>query len=165
VDESIERLYGEFLKCVEIDYILLRSLVTERVPWRLVPKKAKFEVDITGGEEVETVSENHIVIEVRLSIETKQSANHQETNGNEASDRTVFTIECSFEMGYSLSLSPSLKRELSSLEDDGTYLKKIVELFARRNCRLNVWPYVREIVQSITTRMGFPPLIIPLYKE
>jgi preprotein translocase subunit SecB len=42
--------------------------------------------------------------------------------------------------------------------------KEEIEGFARLNGTFNAWPYLREIVQSTTTRMGIPPLILPLYR-
>ena len=34
--------------------------------------------------------------------------------------------------------------------------------FARANGALNSWPFVREILYSLTSRMGFPPFTLPL---
>jgi len=38
------------------------------------------------------------------------------------------------------------------------------DAFAERNGIYNVWPYWREFVQSITARMGLPPLTIPVFR-
>lgn len=38
------------------------------------------------------------------------------------------------------------------------------DAFAERNGVFNVWPYWREFVQSITARMGLPPLTIPVFR-
>ncbi len=38
------------------------------------------------------------------------------------------------------------------------------EAFADLNALFNVWPYWREYVQSITTRMGLPGLVLPVYR-
>ncbi|GBE27546.1 hypothetical protein BMS3Bbin03_01473 [bacterium BMS3Bbin03] len=37
-------------------------------------------------------------------------------------------------------------------------------VYAERSLILNTYPYVREIVQSITSKMDVPPLVMPLYK-
>jgi preprotein translocase subunit SecB len=39
-----------------------------------------------------------------------------------------------------------------------------IEYFAKINPIYNAWPYWREFVQSMTIRMGFPALTIPLLK-
>lgn len=36
--------------------------------------------------------------------------------------------------------------------------------FARINGIYNAWPYFREVVQSTVSRMGLPPLVIPVYR-
>ena len=37
-------------------------------------------------------------------------------------------------------------------------------IYAERSLILNTYPYVREMVQSITSKMDVPPLVMPLYK-
>lgn len=44
------------------------------------------------------------------------------------------------------------------------FIQSDLEMFARINPIYNTWPYWREFVQNITTRMGFPALKIPLFK-
>lgn len=39
-----------------------------------------------------------------------------------------------------------------------------VERFASFNAIFNTWPYLRELLQNTTDRMGFPPLTIHLYR-
>lgn len=36
--------------------------------------------------------------------------------------------------------------------------------FAKTNTLIHVWPYFREFVQSMTARMGLPPLPLPLFR-
>jgi preprotein translocase subunit SecB len=36
--------------------------------------------------------------------------------------------------------------------------------FAELNGVFNAWPYWREYVQSMTTRMGLPPLVVPVFR-
>lgn len=37
----------------------------------------------------------------------------------------------------------------------------LLEFFIKRNCPIHIWPYVRELVSSLTIRMGFnTPLIL-----
>ncbi|NLJ80285.1 MAG: protein-export chaperone SecB [Firmicutes bacterium] len=38
------------------------------------------------------------------------------------------------------------------------------KIFLQNNPPLNSWPYAGEIISSLTTRMGFPPLVIEPYK-
>ncbi len=41
---------------------------------------------------------------------------------------------------------------------------KQIKAFAATNGMLNVWPYWREFVQSLTNRAGLPPLTLPLFR-
>jgi preprotein translocase subunit SecB len=42
--------------------------------------------------------------------------------------------------------------------------QKNLDVFGQTNGVFNAWPYWREFVQSITTRMGLPPLTLPAYR-
>jgi hypothetical protein len=37
--------------------------------------------------------------------------------------------------------------------------------FGQYNAAFNAWPYLRELVHSLSLRMGLPPLIVPLLKS
>lgn len=39
------------------------------------------------------------------------------------------------------------------------------EIYKRQSLNLNVWPYFRELVSDLTAKMGFNPLVLPLYKQ
>ncbi|MDI3312679.1 MAG: protein-export chaperone SecB [Thermoanaerobacterium sp.] len=42
--------------------------------------------------------------------------------------------------------------------------KELIEKFVKVNLPLNIWPYARELISSMTIRMGLPPLILNTYK-
>lgn len=37
-------------------------------------------------------------------------------------------------------------------------------IFAETNAVLNAWPYLREAIQNSSVRLGFPPILLPLYR-
>jgi preprotein translocase subunit SecB len=41
---------------------------------------------------------------------------------------------------------------------------KELTAFAKTNGVFNAWPYWREFVQSTSTRMGIPPIIVPVFR-
>lgn len=43
-----------------------------------------------------------------------------------------------------------------------TFDEDLVEKFIERNAVINVWPYIRETVASLTGKMGRQPLVLPL---
>lgn len=65
--------------------------------------------------------------------------------------QNVFSINFTLELNYLLD---------SQLEFENQYF----ELFTQNNVPVNVWPFARELVSNLTTRMGFPPLILPVLK-
>jgi hypothetical protein len=68
-----------------------------------------------------------------------------------SSDKIVMSIEASFCTSY-------------VLKPIGEFNPADIEHFAKINPLYNAWAYWREFVQSMTTRMGFPALTIPLLK-
>lgn len=38
---------------------------------------------------------------------------------------------------------------------------EIWRIFAERNLRMNLWPYLREFIESATVRMAWPRLVLP----
>lgn len=72
---------------------------------------------------------------------------HFEANTAGEVARRLFEIDCTFELNYVL---------------DGGYLPTVdqVNAFKDGNAVFNCWPYAREFVQNLTTRMGLqvPPL-------
>jgi preprotein translocase subunit SecB len=66
--------------------------------------------------------------------------------------KVVLSISAAYRATYSVaSESPAIKDEE-------------IGAFAEFNVPYNVWPYWRELVQSLTVRMGLPPLTLPLLK-
>lgn len=72
------------------------------------------------------------------------------TARNPKNNRQFFKIECSFSL---------LFKSKDRMDDD------FFEVFKEVNLPLNTWPYVREFVDNMTTRMHIPPLTLPLIKR
>jgi preprotein translocase subunit SecB len=70
---------------------------------------------------------------------------------NKSPDKIVMNIEASFCTSYVL-------KPITDINPDD------IEHFAKINPVYNAWAYWREFVQSMTTRMDFPALTIPLLK-
>ncbi len=69
---------------------------------------------------------------------------------DDSPENVFLRIEARFSVTYSLNSSEGL-------------LQENYNAFGERNGVYNVWPYWREFVHSITSRMGLPPLIVPVY--
>lgn len=67
---------------------------------------------------------------------------------SEGTDEKVFTITTSFQLSY-----------IKTKEVEVT--KEFVNVFKNNSIELVSWPYFREFVQNMISRMGFPPLTLP----
>lgn len=67
---------------------------------------------------------------------------------SEGTDEKVFTITTSFLLSY-----------MKTKEVEVT--KEFVNVFKNNSIELVSWPYFREFVQNMISRMGFPPLTLP----
>jgi preprotein translocase subunit SecB len=66
-------------------------------------------------------------------------------------NRTIFCVECAFEVSYQLhpEFTPSAEQ---------------IKAFKDGNAIFNCWPYCRQFVQEMIQRMGYPPLLLPLLR-
>lgn len=45
------------------------------------------------------------------------------------------------------------------------FAQDMIELFVRSNVAINIWPFARELISSLTTRMGYPALLVEPLKH
>jgi len=45
------------------------------------------------------------------------------------------------------------------------FTPEFFDIYSKASLQLNVWPYFRELVNNVTSRMNVPPLTIPLFKS
>lgn len=68
-----------------------------------------------------------------------------------------------FKIDFSLLLSYVL--DMENTENLLIEFDEEIDAFVNKNVPINAWPYVRETISSMTTRMGYPALVIPTYKN
>lgn len=84
------------------------------------------------------VEEELLLCEVGCDIQVSERESHEE----------VFTAEVVYGCGFSLS-------EAEELTDES------YDEFAKVNATMCLHPYIRETIQSLTSRAGLPPLVLP----
>jgi preprotein translocase subunit SecB len=67
---------------------------------------------------------------------------------SEGTDEKVFSITASFLLSYMKTKEVEVSKEF-------------VNVFKNNSIELVSWPYFREFVQNMISRMGFPPLTLP----
>jgi hypothetical protein len=78
-------------------------------------------------------------------------------------NKAVIKIEASFCTSFSYDLDDSDFKDFRILDPEEGDVD--LELYLNRITPIsNAWPYWRELVQNMSTRMGFPALMVPLLK-
>jgi len=138
---SFEELYSELIKHVELEDIQLINLNCRK--YNVEELKRSITIEIRTKNEVESFTEQQLLINVSFKV-----------IGHEADkdENRLFEIDFTFTLKYSL------------LENNEKFNEEVIDLFVKNNVPLNVWPYARELISSITVRMGLPALVIGTYK-
>lgn len=94
-----------------------------------------------------------------MTVIAYSGGNEDESIKNIKDEDKCFTISLQFTLVYNFSNDEENYKSLDK------FTEEIFTEFANRNVIINAWPYARELVSNLTTRMGFAPLLIPPYKS
>ncbi|SHH44242.1 preprotein translocase subunit SecB [Caloranaerobacter azorensis DSM 13643] len=132
--------YAKLVRNIDINQLNLVELYSKKYVTALYNNEnlTKIKVDIKHRSGLKSVQDNSFITEFKTEI-------FSETEKGEK----IFNIFVVYEIVYSL-------RENIDLNE----LKDEVEFFVFRNVPVNIWPYIRETVSSVTTKMGFQPLVL-----
>lgn len=131
-----KNLYREFIESLELEDIYLSSLEVKILS---EPKSEDLSVDLEPTFDINNACEG--------TLETKARFKVSVTNG----ETPIFIIDVEFTLLYTYS-------------PDITINEAIQERFVQTTLPVNSWPYAREIISTMTSRMGFPSLIIHPFK-
>ncbi|MEW6412075.1 MAG: protein-export chaperone SecB [Candidatus Zixiibacteriota bacterium] len=126
--------YGEILKCVDLRDIYLKEIKSTLYS-RELTGRASLKFDESAN--VLSVAENVATIEVSYNLKAKCGRNR------------LFTSRIKYAVLF------DCKGDIP----DGFF-----ELYNKHSLPLQTFPYLRECVNSMISRMGLPPLILPLRK-
>lgn len=127
--------YNELLEGVQLRQIILTECKSKLFDTQLT-KPATVHVETKSH--FLPMEDNHFVIADRYKIVSKVGR------------KRLFSIEVEYHLLF---------------ESAHTVGEDFFEIYAELNLPLNTYPYVREIVQSLTSRMGLPQLVLPLVKQ
>jgi preprotein translocase subunit SecB len=111
---------------------------------------------------ISSIDRNNIGTDVKIKIDDEAAFSKSEKNEieitqkysidakNQTSKRKFLNIKCEYCFVY------------TSRED---FTEEFFEVFKRANLPINSWPFFRELVCNITSRMYIPPLVLPLIKR
>ena len=66
-------------------------------------------------------------------------------------DAAIFRVQASFLLAY-------------AVEEGGEFDDALAEMFCETNAVFNAWPFFREHAHTLTTKMGLPPVLTPLFR-
>jgi preprotein translocase subunit SecB len=141
-------LAGQVSRNVELDAVSLRY--------------AKVEAGCEPGELPE---------EVAVDIQYRTSINRRHRKGDPSAPELAVTVEFKFHVQGKGEEAPDeiLSLEASylltySLNPAATIEESCFGHFAEVNGPYNAWPYWRELVQSVTGRVGLPGFVVPVFR-
>jgi len=88
----------------------------------------------------------YIGVDVRIGPETAGRANE--------SSRALAKVSVVFALSYQMNVAPP-PAEIRDV---------LFSSFAEINGTYNGWPYIREQIQAITSKMGLPPIVLPVHR-
>lgn len=130
--------YKQLVEGVELQEIVLREVEAKRTSDQPGPWVADAKLDINGNLDS---SKDLVEASVSVMITATQGTSHEE----------VAVIRTTWFVRYHLRKGLVVGHDL-------------IQAFVQRNVPINIWPYVRELVSSLTMRMGMPPLLLPTLK-
>ena len=127
--------YQEVLKCITLEDI---ALVKSSSVHNEEHMTSSLEVDISDKKEL-IDSEKMVVFFCAVAFVAK----------GEGTDKIGVKISAKYKIEY-------LKTE------DVTIMKDFTDIFYEQSLQFIVWPYFREHVQSLLSKMNLPPLTLPM---
>ena len=145
-------IVSKIASCIELREICLSKLECSKDDECFVEGSNKeFSVQsIFCAKVIEPIKEKNVRILANFELDAGDDENIGESDSNQ-DKKSGFSIKASFILLYQLPTDKDF-----SIDD--------LNIFASVNGIFNCWPYWREIVQNLTTRMGLSPLIIPLLR-
>ena len=131
--------YSNILSSINLASIVLNDCNTKR--YEVKSKGGMVNLDITMKLKYNQDTSNaYFIATYKLDgVKEKESEGEKES---------VFTISASFLLTYTKT------KEIEMPKD-------FVDIFKQNGIELVSWPYFREFVQNMITRMGYPPLTLP----
>ena len=156
----------EKVEMVTIDYervkvvstvVRLKDVLLAHSHWHSVEKPTRLEADPTA------MSFNFGLIEatwdffaasrtLEIQLKFRLAAFAKVDGSDDRNTVPLFQLECDWDVAFEIpeSFEPS---DVGALAD-----------FAVANGQLNAFPYVRQYVQDVTGRAGWPPLVLPTFR-
>lgn len=132
--------YDNLIEAVQLDELYVADLSCKRVK-DVIDWPLKVDIEFRPGEP--TIVEGAIVAYPKFVFQAISEKTEEETLRVEVVWRLVYTLE---------------GRTVDDF-DEG-----LIRQFFERNIPINVWPQARMMITFLTSEMGLPPFVLPVYK-
>lgn len=133
--------YGEFIKGIEIENISLVDCSAKRIKIPEPESILKYSVIPLDSTYDSKSSGFSVIAGYEIQLMCKSPESQEEVFAN-----ISVSLECSYISEISIN-------------------QALFQVFKDVNVPLNIWPYAREIVHSLSNRMGLATLILPAFKN
>lgn len=131
------KIYNSMVKNVVIKNICLKNLELSDV---IYPDKDNVQLEVQMKYKCDEFNAATNVIEFYPKFDVKVNYDEKE----------LFSIKFTMRAVYALA-------------EEDKYEDEYIQEFINRNVPINVWAYAREIISSMTTRIGYPAIFIEPY--
>lgn len=135
--------YNDFISDIELQSIELEEMKVKRYRNNEYRGRVNVEYGIKGTE-IETFGKE-LIINVNFVTKTTLD-NHEKSK--------LFEISFTYSLLYKF-----FEYSAENFTED------YIDMFLEINVPINIWPYARELVSSISVKMGYPALVIGTYKQ
>lgn len=140
-------MYNQLIQAVELDNIYIQSSNSQRFTPAAVQSNF-LNANVKMTQRLEFYKDDFFATSATFEVNAVEDKNP---------DNHIFSIQFTFIIEYKLINFP--ERYYNT-----PLIKEALDIFVENNVPLNVWPYGREFIAQMTTRMGLPQLLIGTYK-
>lgn len=139
INELNKDIYNELIKNVDIKDIFLKELILSDIEF--MPPEGPLSCQVNLKYECNDYKINTNIIEFYPKFELKLIIENIKP----------LTIKFSYRVQY-------------IIKDLNKYPEEYIKFFMNRNIPVNIWPYARETISSITNKIGYPTINIKPYR-
>ncbi|WP_394512536.1 protein-export chaperone SecB [Priestia aryabhattai] len=168
----LQKQYEEFIKNVQLTNIKLTNLScenNEEFSGSAAPLEIALNYEISRIKVKNSKINFYLDFGIFPFVQTESFEGSQQDSAvsrdQVSDDQVAFEIDLQLELTYSIDEKKLIALKEGNKEDLKILFEQEIKEFSSRNVPVNAWPYVRELVSSLTTRMGYPPLLIPLFLQ
>lgn len=132
-------MYKQFIKNIAIQEVFLSYIESKRYVKLLNTSEANVNVEFSPKFKFDHIENDEFISKAIFKVLAKFEQDN------------LFSITCEFTVVNCISNAELMKEEF-------------INEYINRNLPLITWPYGRELINSTTTRMGFPPLTLGNHK-